>query len=271
MREALRALVPDPHAPFARWARFIEESAKLVLQRASLRAGDTVFHVMELEGYVHAREHPDPFVHCEPEQKSLGRWYFHRTGEGYRGGTFKGVDVTLGSDEFSAGLLIRALKTSGGERVEGPSCVVDAMLHATGHVTVGSLARACEREDYALSLELNDAPRGEAVFTGPRVGLSLRKELSAERAYFFSRPYRYVVDPRGASKGRLHIALGMHTQGISPEAIAGMMGATRGQVRRWIELYEGGRGRRVAELRGVDDAEGLCALLGACDAAFQRA
>lgn len=272
MLDALRALVPAVDAPFEAWSRAVTAVAELVLRRGVLRAGDTTLRVLEVEGYVSAPSHPDPFAHADETQNSLGRWYFHRTGEGFRGGTFKGVDLTFGGGGVYAGLLLRAAQTAKGERVEGPSVLVDALLAATGHATVASLARACDEGEHdALSLTLLDAPRGDAVYAGPRVGLSLRKDLDAERVFFLSRPYRFVVDPRGAKKGRLHVALGMHAEGAPAPAIAGVTGSTQAQVRRWIDAYEGGRALRVATLRAAEDGEALCALFGACDAAFARA
>lgn len=266
MIAALRAVVPGPEGDFARWSEAIAAVARTVLLRADLCVGDARWRVTEVEGYVSAPGHPDPFTHADDAQNSLGRWYFHRTG-----GSFKGVDLTFGGDGVRAGLLLRAAVTDRGERVDGPSLLVDAMLRATGHGTVASLARACDGGEHdALTLTPRDAPRGDAVYVGPRVGLSLRREVSAERVFFLPRPYRFVVDPRGARKGRLHLALGMHREGMPADAIAGVMGASLAQVRAWIGAYEGGRGERVTALREAHDGESLCALFGACDAAFTR-
>lgn len=271
MLAALRAVVPGPEGDFARWAACIAAVAEIVLRRADLCVGDARWRVTEVEGYVSAPGHPDPFTHADVAQNSLGRWYFHRTGGTHRGGTFKGVDLTFGGDGVCAGMLLRAAVTDRGERVDGPSLLVDAMLRATGHGTVSSLARACDEGAHdALSLVLRDSPRGDAVYAGPRVGLSLRRAVSAERVFFLPRPYRFVVDPRGARKGRLHLALGMHREGMPADAIAGVMGASLAQVRAWIDAYAQGRGARVTALREAQDGEALCALLGACDAAFTR-
>jgi hypothetical protein len=62
----------------------------------------------------------------------------------------------------------------------------------------------------------------------------------------------------------------MHREGMPADAIAGVMGASLVQVRAWIDAYAQGRGARVTALREAQDGEALCALLGACDAAFTR-
>lgn len=267
--DALRAAAPSADADFAAWSRAIQALATLLLLRCDLRVGDARWRIMEVEGYAHAPGHPDPFTHRDEAQNSLGRWYFHRTGEGFRGGSFKGVDLTFGGGGAFAGMLVRAVALSDGTLVEGPSLSVDAMLGATGHGSVASLARACDEGAHdAVALVAREHPRGDAVYAGPRVGLSLRAELSAERVFFLPRHYRFVVDPRRARKGRAHIALGMHRAGTSPEAIAGVTGTPLAQVRRWIEAYERGRGDRVAMHRAAREGDGWCALLGACDAAF---
>lgn len=269
MRDALTPLVPEGDASFERWSEAIEAVATRVLRRGVLRAGTLSLRPVEVEGYVSASAHPDPFAHARPEQASIGAWYFHRVGESFRGGTFKGVDLTFGGTHARAGLLIRAAVADDGRRIDGPSLLVDAVLRATGHGTVSSLARACAEGDHdALSLRLDERERGDAIFAGPRVGLTLRRALSAERVFFLPRAYRFVVDPKRATKGRPQLALGMYSQGADAPSIAGVTGTPLAQVRRWIDAYEGGREMKVAALRAALDGEALCALLGACDAAF---
>jgi hypothetical protein len=73
----------------------------------------------EIEFYCHSGIHQDPFAHCNPIQQSFGKWYafvsfnclalhfnswnfffryFHRNGNNYRGGSYKGVDLTFGAE-----------------------------------------------------------------------------------------------------------------------------------------------------------------------------
>jgi len=38
----------------------------------------------------------DPFTHKDPLQQTCGQWYFHKIGAQYKGGTYKGLDLTFG-------------------------------------------------------------------------------------------------------------------------------------------------------------------------------
>ncbi len=48
----------------------------------------------------------DPFSHCDAMQQTCAQWYFHKTGGKYRGGTYKGLDVTFGIENVSSKLNI---------------------------------------------------------------------------------------------------------------------------------------------------------------------
>ena len=96
MIAALRAVVPGPEGDFARWSEAIAAVAHTVLLRADLCVGDARWRVTEVEGYVSAPGHPDPFTHADVMQNSLGRWYFHRTGETHPGVNACVQDMTIG-------------------------------------------------------------------------------------------------------------------------------------------------------------------------------
>jgi hypothetical protein len=56
---------------------------------------------VEIEFYYTDAIHADPFTHKDPLQKTNGQWYFHKIGAQYKGGTYKGLDVTCGSPKVS--------------------------------------------------------------------------------------------------------------------------------------------------------------------------
>ncbi|MEL6189583.1 MAG: hypothetical protein AAFU79_33585, partial [Myxococcota bacterium] len=127
-------------------------------------AGSRRFAIREVEAYLYGPGHEDPFAHQHPNQGTSGRWHFHRQGRSYRGGTFKGLDLTFGPPETRAGLLLRALSETAGDApgdgvsaevsastgsggggpkredvaagVSGPCRVVHTLLEATGQATV---------------------------------------------------------------------------------------------------------------------------------------
>ncbi|KAI8989903.1 hypothetical protein BD414DRAFT_577694 [Trametes punicea] len=126
--------------------------------------------VLELEFYLYKAEtHEDPFTHSSAEQRQSGRWYFHRpphrsndpvaavaSPAGYRGGTRKGLDLTIGrpappvtskfflqaqggQDEagdtsiLRGGILLRSIRrVSDGKVISGPSLLVDELLRLSG-------------------------------------------------------------------------------------------------------------------------------------------
>jgi hypothetical protein len=80
--------------------------ATRLLCESRLVAGGEPHRLVEVEFYYHAEGHPDPFTHRDPLQRECGRWYFHRTRRAYRGGSFKGLDLTLGDGSACGGVLI---------------------------------------------------------------------------------------------------------------------------------------------------------------------
>lgn len=190
-----------------------------IMNNYLLKAGETEFIICELEFYLKSDEHPDPYVHCDPDQLTVGKWYFHKRGGTYRGGTFKGLDITFGEGVYG-GILIRAMQPYGAPFVEGPCNCVHAIMHATGHQTVANLTSAIKAEpDYTVFdskvLRLVHCtrrhyspviiePRNSTVYMSKRVGLNPTKAPVYAEA-----PYRYVTFPERIKKQRADIRAGM--------------------------------------------------------------
>ncbi|KZT70250.1 hypothetical protein DAEQUDRAFT_737479 [Daedalea quercina L-15889] len=155
--------------------RFTEiASALLHHYRLSVdvEGGEAEYELMEIEFYLyHPSCHEDPFTHRSHEQQQAGQWYFHRAprrsgseqpvqahGSGYRGGTRKGLDVTIGiiqnalpkrdnerdtaCDSPSSGsaetahprggILLRTMRRISDNKIfSGPSLLVDELLRAS--------------------------------------------------------------------------------------------------------------------------------------------
>ena len=86
------------------------------------------YRIIETEVYYRGPHHVDPFAHRDPIQLQCDRWYVHRTGGSYNGGSFKGLDITFGDGRASGGWLIRGLEQCDGTHIDGPSLVVDHIL-----------------------------------------------------------------------------------------------------------------------------------------------
>ncbi|HEY8377286.1 MAG TPA: hypothetical protein VIK91_12410, partial [Nannocystis sp.] len=227
--------------------------------------------IVEIEVYWNGAAHCDPFAHGDPIQRRFGVWYFHRSGGHYRGGTYKGLDIAFGRDDVAAGILIRGLERPDGTLVDGPCMCVDYLLSRTGHATVQALAESFDLAvddpggTAPLHLTLVDPPRRAPVYASPRIGLSLKRGALAQRARFLARPYRFLTEPTRIKKGRPHLVIGLHRQGLDAAAIAAVVGSTVAPVSRYIAQYEAGRGRDPRDFVKDLTSDETCRLLGACE------
>ncbi|KAG9317912.1 hypothetical protein JVU11DRAFT_2143 [Chiua virens] len=119
----------------------------------------TDLDILELEFYLQKLHcHEDPFTHGSVEQERSGQWYFHRSPRradtsvpglpvtaagGYRGGTRKGLDMTVGAPciiqtsnapvTVRGGALLRTIRRRLDNHVVcGPSLLVDEILRLSG-------------------------------------------------------------------------------------------------------------------------------------------
>ncbi|KIK66690.1 hypothetical protein GYMLUDRAFT_55396 [Collybiopsis luxurians FD-317 M1] len=179
-----------------------------------------VFEVLELEFYLwQVGVHEDPFTHRAVEQAESGKWYFHRVpqrsgsqktavGSGYRGGSRKGLDITIGQpaitsspyfsttsksgiqtrDPTRGGILLRTLRnTSTGKVVSGPSLIVDEILKLSqaskiselvdekwmGNISVfrGDSSSAEDTDMLYLKLKTDIEAKLPVIYQSPRIGL----------------------------------------------------------------------------------------------------
>lgn len=222
--------------------------AEKLLNGLSLRVGGERHRLVEIEFYLRAAEHPDPFTHGEPPQLQCGRWYFHRTAGVYRGGSFKGLDLTFGDGTIYVGVLFRGLETPEGHLIDGPSLLVDYLLNRTKTATVRVLdSMIADRFAWDASnpLFLEDAgpPRTQPLFRSARVGLTLKNARNKPGATrFILRPYRYLTEPRKTAKGKVLLVLALHAHGAGIEEIHQTTGCPRKTVQRYVDEFETGRG-----------------------------
>jgi hypothetical protein len=200
----------------------------------------------EVEFYFCGGGHPDKFTHRDPIQLERGRWYFHRTRGVYRGGSFKGFDLSFGDGTAFGGVLIRGLEGPDDNLIDGPSLCVDHLLATTGHKTVAELDAAISGRpawDADSPMHLADAPgEGRRLFRSGRVGLTLKKAGAApDMPRYILRPYRYLSEPRRISKGKPYLVLALYAQGVAPDDIPGLTGCPAKSVKRYIEDFEAGR------------------------------
>lgn len=142
---------------------------------------DTVkeYRICEIEFYVQNESHNDQYVHQDENQKSYGKWYFHKTKSGnYKGGTYKGVDLTFGNDDTHFGVLIRSLySVEDDEFIEGPCRCVNKLLALNDCNNVGDYMEnrtdpLSARYTHNLHVKRCRGLEKHDIYSGPRIGLS---------------------------------------------------------------------------------------------------
>jgi hypothetical protein len=238
-------LEPEPLEGDAGFEAWFDAVARRLLCGCRLMVGAEPHRFTEVEFYYHGPTHPDTFTHRDPIQRGTGLWYFHRTNGVYRGGSFKGFDLTFGGSGAFGGVLIRGVESES-VLVDGPSLSVDHLLARTGKATVAALDEAIEMRPAwdpgsPLHLEWLPAPAERSILKTARIGLSLKRLRKSELPpRFIMRPYRYLSEPRRISKGKLHMVLALHARGRSVDEIRDLTGCNKGAVERYIADYEAG-------------------------------
>jgi hypothetical protein len=105
---------------------------RVVLVLSDSKSGSHIeFRLAEIEFYLFSDSHPDPYTHRSPEQKLSNRFYFHKFANGsYKAGTWKGLDICIGSESSHFGVLIRSLvNTATNQFIEGPCLSVNTIVN----------------------------------------------------------------------------------------------------------------------------------------------
>jgi hypothetical protein len=250
--------------------RYFARLAGQLLGGTALDIAGEPHHLREVEFYLHSDRHPDPYVHRAPLQRTSARWYFHREGRGYRGGSFKGVDLTFGPPTTYGGALLRSLSCPDGTVINGSSLCVDYLLQRTGAASVAALDAALgERsvfEPGRIRLRPDPCATGPTTWATARVGLSFQRlDRFPEMLQYFHRPYRFLNAPRDIKKGKPQVVVAMHEAGLTASEITMHTGTPRSTVGAWLEAYDRGRADDTWQrlLDGSLSSEQLCMVLGA--------
>ena len=139
---------------------------------------DEQFEILESEylcSFLNGK-HTDPFIDGSPFQHKKGIWYI----------SDGGVDITFGTEAYSAALFIRAIKNvKTGEHILGPNRVFMTLFQNTGHIQYGCAQIKFLRRPDPIQVQLIAVPR-----------VSLNIEYSSknldERLKYVFRPYRFV-------------------------------------------------------------------------------
>lgn len=233
--------------------RWFSRLADTLLNKAVLKVAGVPHRLVEVEVYYHGPGHEDVFAHRDPVQLHPGRWYFHRTGGVYRGGSFKGLDLAFGGPvgrdgKAYGGVLFRGLEAPDGTLTDGPSLLVDHVLRGTGCGGVAELdGRIGDRLAWdvtaPLTLTAADEVTERPILRTARVGLTLkfRRAKPADPALaFLLRPCRYLTDPGRTAKGKPHMVLALHAAGVPAADIVARTRCPLAAVRRYVAAFEEG-------------------------------
>lgn len=178
------------------------ELAKYLLFETHIVVNGHNYRMLEIELYICNKTHNDIFTHCHKEQKNMLTWYFHQMSEkdhSYKGGTYKGMDITCGIDNGYGGILIRTIMNETDNTViEGPCKVVNEILSKTGEECIKDLVinklnndKSCLNNNL-LKLEEKHYDI-EDMFCAPRIGLSMKGKNIEEKQNWLNSNYRFIV------------------------------------------------------------------------------
>jgi hypothetical protein len=216
--------------------------ADTLLNHTILDLNGKIYRLAEVEAYLKDDAHYDTFTHCDEQQLKPGEWYFHKVGKGYKGGSYKGLDVTFSKRGYS-GMLIRAiLEVATNKYIEGPSLVVDQILRETGASDIEALTKkedfkwgALEKSLCYLRADEDKKLEIRPIVQSPRVGLVLRTDNHSK---FLMKPYRFMTFPLLCKKGKQHLVLELYYSGKTKEEIVKITAGTNASVTGYIKSFE---------------------------------
>lgn len=166
-----------------------------MLNHTILMVAGCMHRICEVEFYLHSPQHPDQYVHGHTDQTHAGIWYFHRhNNRTYRNGTFKGLDLALGSKGIHAAILIWSiLDITRNIFIEGPCKVVNYILALYQTASIfdftNNQSLNAFQNDKGLVLVEGTPTKIEPLLYGPRIGLSDKYPAYRDRKY------RFVIGP----------------------------------------------------------------------------
>ncbi len=221
----------------------LEDKFKLfssyLLKQFKIKIGDMVCSIEEVEIYYNSANHKDDYTHKNKDQLTNGMWYFHSYSNGtYKNGTYKGMDITFGNGkDIYGGVLIRSIaNTTDNEFIMGPCNTVNYILKKTGCAEIDDLVKKMKNlevlnEKNIFHLTIQPIQENTQIFTGPRVGLSLKYPE------YLIKEYRYLKQPSKISKCRSTIISSLHNGGMKEIDICTLTKLSTASVKKAIKEF----------------------------------
>ena len=193
------------------------------------------------------RPGPPRSVHSRrPGPGHAGRWYFHKTAGVYRGGSFKGVDVTFGDDEARGGILFRGLETPDGRSSTARRCLsitCCALRAADRRGTRPGHRRRARRGKPRSPLHFDRSPEpaeGRSRLR-PRRPVAPAGRAGSTMPPYLTRPYRFLTEPAAIAKGKVQMVMALHRAGrVSRRRFGEATGCPQPTIATYIAEYEAG-------------------------------
>lgn len=203
--------------------------------------------IREIEFYLHTDDHQDIYTHRNIDQSTPKKWYFHKTGNTYKGGTYKGLDITFGFTNKTAygGILIRGISdiTDPNKIIDiiGPCKTVDYILEHTNSPNICDLVKKLANSDVddnnkLLYLRLSNGNIHQTIYNGVRVGLSF-KYLEWCCKYYRFMTWRLSQ----IEKNRPNIVVILLNRGIPIKEIQKESKYSIKKIEKYKEIYETGK------------------------------
>jgi len=274
LRQLMQAAPEDVGNIDAEFEAHFEKIATYLMNSAAMDVNGHRFRLVEIEFYLTGGAHPDPFTHCDEDQKTCGEWYFHKqNGKAYKSGTYKGLDLTFGApNKCHGGILIRAIQSSNDHTskiIEGPCMVVNKILELAKAESIEELVgrknytHSVYPEDSILRLVPETQKHVVPILKSPRVGLTL-KNPTKPRIQYLMKDYRYLNVPDQMQKGKIFIILSLYENKYSAEKISQVTKTKIPVVQKYIDFYEKNKhGVSYFGGKSLDGVEDLCSIFSA--------
>jgi 3-methyladenine DNA glycosylase Mpg len=195
----------------------LDKLAKYILSNICLCINGDDYRLLEIELYIYNDQHKDIFAHCHNEQTKFLTWYFHQMSEkehSYKGGTFKGLDITCGINGGYGGILLRTIMNEKTGRVtEGPCNVVNEILLRTNQDSIKEFVIDNLSKDKLSCvanplLFLHEKEYADSdIYVAPRIGLTLKGDFVTEKEKYIHRKYRYIIFKSNIKKEKKKMTL----------------------------------------------------------------
>lgn len=176
-----------------------------LLNKSTMTINGKKHRIVEVEFYLHNAVHADKYTHMNRDQSKSGFFYFHKHKNGsYKGGTYKGMDITFGDEDSNVffGILIRSIQNmETSEVIQGPCCVVNYILEKYSMESLLAFVNGGENLSIyencrGFVIEKCDDLQNEKIYKGPRIG------LSDKYPEFQNKDYRFLIFYSKIKKGK---------------------------------------------------------------------